>query len=207
VAIPGSLPSLDEEVWVIQRYRGEQEEARPPEEMPGSGTLKAQLADKEIPLPLKHTDVKARISGYIGTVQVSQAYQNPYDSKIEAVYVFPLPHNAAVNEFVMTVGDRKIRGIIRDRQEAEQIYQEARDQGYVASLLTQERPNIFTQKVANIEPGKAIDIDIKYFHTLAYHDGYYEFVFPMVVGPRFNPPGSTDGVGAVARGGQGVSGQ
>src|SRR6185436_7980501 len=61
--------------------------------------------------------------------------------------------------------------------------------------------------VANIEPGKQIDINVKYFHTLAYDDGYYEFVFPMVVGPRFNPPGSTHGVGAVPRGQPGTSGQ
>jgi Ca-activated chloride channel family protein len=201
------MPNLDEEVWVIQRYTGEPSASEPATDTPGSGMLKTQVADKEVPLPLKHTDVKARISGYIGTVQVTQQYQNPYDGKIEAVYVFPLPHNAGVNEFVMTIGERKIRGIIRDRQEAQQIYEEARAQGYVASLLTQERPNIFTQKVANIEPGKAIDIDIRYFHTLAYHDGYYEFVFPMVVGPRYNPAGSTQGVGAVGRGAQGVSGQ
>jgi hypothetical protein len=79
--------------------------------------------------------------------------------------------------------------------------------GHVASLLTQERPNIFTQSVANIEPGKAIDVIIHYFHTLAYSDGWYEFVFPMVVGPRFNPPGIADGVGAVPRDKQGWSGQ
>jgi Ca-activated chloride channel family protein len=127
---------------------------------------------------------------------VTQQYQNPYDSKIEAVYVFPLPHNAAVNEFVMTIGERKIRGIIREREQARKIYEEASSAGLVASLLTEERPNIFTQSVANIEPGKQIDINIKYFNTLAYVDGWYEYVFPMVVGPRFNPAGSTDGIGA-----------
>jgi Ca-activated chloride channel family protein len=162
---------------------------------------------KLIPVPLKHTDVKASVVGYIASVDVQQQYQNPYNEKIEAVYVFPLPQNAAVNEFLMTVGDRKIRGIIRERKEAEQIYQQAKQQGYVASLLTQERPNVFTQAVANIEPGKRIDIDIRYFNTLAYVDGYYEFVFPMVVGPRFNPPGFSDGIGAVPRGAYGVSGQ
>jgi Ca-activated chloride channel family protein len=105
------------------------------------------------------------------------------------------------------VGDRKIRGIIRERQEAEKIYKEARSQGYVASLLTQERPNIFTQSVANIEPGKQIDINIKYFNTLSYSDGWYEFAFPLVVGPRFNPPGTGDGVGAVDRAARGALGQ
>src|SRR5213075_312740 len=134
-------------------------------------------------------------------------FRNPYASKIEAVYVFPLPHNAAVNEFIMTIGDRRIRGIIRERKEAEQIYQEAKHQGYVATLLTEERPNIFTQSVANIEPGKEIDVNVKNFQTLDYMDGWYEFVFPMVVGPRFNPPGTTNGIGAAPLGQAGTSGQ
>ncbi|UCD49735.1 MAG: VWA domain-containing protein, partial [Phycisphaerales bacterium] len=195
-----------DEIWVIAKPE------LPPAgaaeyETPGSGAMLAKIEEKEIPLPLKHTDVKGQISGYIATVHVVQQFHNPYDEKIEAVYVFPLPQNAAVNEFIMVIGERRIRGIIRERKEAEQIYHDARQQGYVASLLTQERPNIFTQKVANIEPGKAIDVDIKYFNTLAYVDGWYEFVFPMVVGPRFNPPGSTAGIGAVARGKTGASGQ
>lgn len=204
---PGSLPSPDEEIWVIARAP---EEARPAgEDQPGSGALMAKLPgeEKEIPVPLKSTDVKASIAGYIATVDVTQKFHNPYDEKIEAVYVFPLPQNAAVNEFIMTIGGRRIRGIIREREEARQIYEEARRQGYVASLLTQERANVFTQKVANIEPGKEIDVHIRYFQTLTYADGWYVYVFPMVVGPRFNPPGSTQGVGAVGRGGHGISGQ
>ena len=205
-APPGAMPSATEELWVIARSTTPAPED---EDRPGCGTLQAKLpAEKrEVPLPLKHTDVKASVSGYIATVDVTQQYHNPYDEKIEAVYVFPLPQNAAVNEFLMTIGDRRIRGIIRGRKEAEKIYREARALGYVASLLTQERPNVFTQSVANIEPAKAIDINIKYFHTLAYVDGWYEFVFPMVVGPRFNPPGSKDGIGAVGRGQRGQSGQ
>jgi len=202
---PGLLPITADEIWVIAKP--ETPARASDSETPGSGAMLARIEEKEIPLPLKHTDVEGQISGYIATVHVTQQFHNPYDEKIEAVYVFPLPQNAAVNEFIMVIGERRIRGIIRERQEAEQIYREARRQGHVASLLTQERPNIFTQKVANIEPGKAIDVDIKYFNTLAYVDGWYEFVFPMVVGPRFNPPGSTDGVGAVARGTTGVSGQ
>jgi Ca-activated chloride channel family protein len=196
-----------EELWVIQRP----DVPAPPtdQDVPGCGMLRAKRPDqkKEIPLPLKHTDVDARVAGYIATVSVTQQYHNPYDEKIEAVYVFPLPQNAAVNEFVMTIGERRIRGIIREREEAEQIYAEAKRQGYVASLMTQERPNIFTQSVANIEPGKQIDLNIRYFHTLAYSDGWYEFVFPMVVGPRFNPPDQADGIGAVGRGNHGGSGQ
>jgi len=196
-----------EELWVIAK--GITSTPQPPEDRPGCGCLMAKLPDveKEVPVPLKHTSVTGNIDGYIASVDVTQQFHNPYSSKIEAVYVFPLPENAAVNEFVMTVGERKIRGIIREREQAEKIYNEARSQGHVASLLTEERPNIFTQKVANIEPGKQIDINIRYFNTLRYDDGAYEFVFPMVVGPRYNPPATTDGIGSVARGGNGISGQ
>ncbi len=99
----------------------------------------------------------------------------------------------------MTIGERKIRGILREKEEAQRIYEDARAQGYRASLLVQQRPNIFEQKVANIEPGKRIDVNIRYFHTLAYDDGWYAFVFPIVVGPRFNPQGSKSPVAALPR--------
>jgi Ca-activated chloride channel family protein len=201
-----SMPAPEEELWVIQRRRASAEAAGD-EQVPGSGSLFVPRGDRLVPIPLKHTDVKASIAGYVGTVDVTQQFQNPYDGKIEAVYVFPLPHNAAVNEFVMTVGERRIRGIVREREEAKQIYEQAKGQGYVASLLEQDRPNVFTQKVANIEPGKQIDVSVRYFHTLSYADGWYEWAFPMVVGPRFNPPGTTDGVGAAPRGAPGTSKQ
>jgi Ca-activated chloride channel family protein len=204
--IPALASFSEDEIWVIARS---ETQVAPDEDAPTCGTLMAKLPgeEEEVPLPLKHTDVQGQISGYIATVEVTQQFHNPYSEKIEAVYVFPLPQNAAVNEFIMVIGERRIRGIIREREEAERIYEQARSQGYVASLLTQERPNIFTQKVANIEPENEIDINIKYFNTLAYVDGWYEFVFPMVVGPRFNPPAFSDGVGAVGRRKYSTSGQ
>ncbi|MYH70949.1 MAG: VWA domain-containing protein, partial [Gammaproteobacteria bacterium] len=176
---------------------------------PGSGAMVAhmlsddnQYGTENILLPLQHTAVDAAIAGHISTVRVTQQFANPFDTKIEAVYVFPLPQQAAVSEFLMVIGERTIRGILREKEEAEAIYRAARDQGYQASLLVQRRPNIFEQKVANIEPGKAIDVDITYFNTLAYRDGWYSFVFPTVVGPRFNPPGHPDPVHALPRGGR-----
>jgi Ca-activated chloride channel family protein len=203
-----SMPSLDEEIWVIRRPDPVPLREVITDPIPGTGTIVTRDAvrDQLVPVPLKHTDVNATIAGYVATVDVVQQFHNPYAGKIEAIYVFPLPHNAAVNEFVMAVGERRIRGIIRERQEAEQVYEQAKRQGYVVSMLAQERPNVFTQAVANIEPGKQIDVHVRYFHTLPYNDGWYEFAFPMVVGPRFNPPGSTDGVGAAGRGSRGASG-
>src|SRR5690606_31450835 len=134
---------------------------------PQSGCIVTVLPGEQklVPVPLAHTQARADIAGAISAVRITQQFHNPYSSKIEAVYVFPLPQDGAVTEFVMRIGERQIRGIIREREEAERLYAEAKSQGYVASLMTQERPNIFTQKVANIEPGKQIDVDITYFHT------------------------------------------
>jgi Ca-activated chloride channel family protein len=109
---------------------------------------------------------------------------------------------AAVNDFVMEVGGRKIVGIVRSRAEAERIYQEALLRGQTASLLTQERPNIFTQSVANIEPGASVDIRITYFEKLAYEHGEYEYVFPMVVGPRYIPKGQQPDATLASEGGK-----
>jgi len=180
-----------EEIWVLARGEG----ISASEDTPGTGALMAKIEEKQVPMPLKHTDVSRGRERLYRFGRSDAAIRESLLEQDRSVYVFPLPHNAAVNEFIMTIGERRIRGIIRERQEAEQIYQEARRQGYVASLLTEERPNVFTQSVANIEPGKQIDVNIKYFNTLEYLDGWYEFVFPMVVGPRFNPPGSTKGMG------------
>jgi len=135
--------------------------------------------------PLKHTDVKAEISGFLSRVKVTQEFENNFAEKIEAVYVFPLPNNAAVDDMTMRIGERVVRGRIMKRQEAREVYEAARSNGQIASLLDQERTNIFTQSVANILPGEKIVIEISYVETLKYEDGSYEFVFPMVVGPRY----------------------
>ncbi len=196
--------ALGSELWIIEKNPAVTGE----EDKTGSPKLVCSLpGEKEVILPLEHTTVDAHIAGYIATVNVLQKYHNPYSKRIEAVYVFPLPHNAAVTDFVMIIGDRKIRGLIREKEEAQRIYQEAKSQGYRASLLTQERPNIFKQSVANIEPDKKIDISITFFNPLKYENGEYEFAFPTVVGPRFNPPGSSTGIGAVGTGAHANSGQ
>ncbi len=137
--------------------------------------------------PLKHTNVKAEISGFLSRVVVTQEFENNFKEKIEAVYTFPLPQNAAVDDMTMIVGERTVRGKILPREEAQAVYEGAKARGQVASLLDQERPNIFTQSIANILPGEQIKITISYVETLRYEDGAYEFVFPMVVGPRYIP--------------------
>jgi Ca-activated chloride channel homolog len=156
---------------------------------PGEGMLNIIEPDgtSSAGCPLEHTSVKAEISGFVSRVTVTQVFHNPRQDKIEAIYTFPLPGDAAVDDMLMKVGDRVVRGEIKKREEARRIYEQARDRGHVASLLDQERPNIFTQSVANIMPGNKVEITIKYVEMLPYDDGSFKFVFPMVVGPRFIP--------------------
>ena len=142
---------------------------------------------RELVLPLKHTKVDAEVSGTLAGVWVTQQFGNPLDHPIEAVYVFPLPNMAAVDDMEMVIGKRVIRGVMKEREEARRTYEEAKAAGKTASLLEQDRPNIFTQSVANILPGDDIRIRIHYVEAVKYESGQYEFVFPMVVGPRYIP--------------------
>ncbi|MCK4324657.1 MAG: hypothetical protein KAW89_09015, partial [Armatimonadetes bacterium] len=163
------------------------------EARPTPGSLEVINEEGEVVgmCPLKHTDVRTEISGFVARVAVTQQFHNPYDEKIEAVYTFPLSQNAAVDDMLMKVGDREIRGEIKRREEARRIYEAAKRAGHVASLLDQERPNIFTQSVANIMPGENVDITIRYVEVLKFQDGWFEFSFPTVVGPRYIPGAPT----------------
>lgn len=154
--------------------------------------LKLNVDGKPYELPLKHTHVKAEIAGGIARVEVTQTYQNPFTYPIETTYVFPLPENSAVDDMKMVIGDRVIQAEIQERAQAQATYDAAKAQGKTAALLEQERPNIFTQSVANIAPLEDIDVVVRYVQDLTYDAGEYEFVFPMVVGPRFIPGNPTD---------------
>ena len=158
------------------------------------GTLYASSAKgKQLgACPLKNTAVSVEISGFVARVRVMQDFENKFFEPIEAVYTFPLSQDGAVDEMTMTVGTRTIRGKIMKREEAQKVYETAKSEGKTASLLDQERPNIFTQSVANIMPGESVKIEISYVETLKYEDGAYEFVFPMVVGPRYTPGSVVD---------------
>ncbi len=141
--------------------------------------------------PLKHTHVKASIAGPIATVSVRQEFVNDSPDTIEALYTFPLPTLAAVHGYSMQIGERIVRGKIARREDAEKAYEQARRQGQSAGLLHQERPNVFRQALANIPPGAKVIVEIQYVEQVKYENQTYEFVFPMVVGPRYFPPGRT----------------
>jgi Ca-activated chloride channel family protein len=142
-------------------------------------------------VPLKHTGIKTEISGFVARIEVTQEFENVLPDAVEAVYVFPLPHESAVDGMTMTVGEREIRAVIKERDEARKIYEQARNTGHTAALLDQERPNIFTQSVTNIPPNGKVLIKLSVIELLKYEAGVYEFAFPLVVGPRYIPGNPT----------------
>ena len=161
---------------------------------PKYGGLYAKSDTGEIQaFPLEHTDVTAKIAGNVSRVEVVQRFTNPYNTPLEATYQFPLPDESAVDDMEIRIGDRVIKGVIKKREEAKKIYNKAKQEGKTAALLEQERPNIFTQSLANIKPGETIEVVIRYTDSLKFAGGDYEFVFPMVVGPRYNPENSNLG--------------
>jgi Ca-activated chloride channel family protein len=166
------------------------------------GTLLWRTA-REAPLtpaPALSTDVQMRVTLIVLRATVRQTFANPATTWAEGVYVFPLPEDAAVDHLRMRIGDRIIEGVIQERAAAKAGYEQAKQEGRRASLVEQERPNVFTTSVANIPPGAAIEVEIEYQQTVRYDAGQFRLRFPMVVGPRYIPGASP---AMVATGGSG----
>ena len=163
------------------------------------GGLYVQTEEQRLVFPLKKTEVQAKIAGNLSRVEVKQTFDNPFAQPLEAIYVFPLPDEAAVDEMEIRIGDRLLKGKIKKREEAQKIYEQARQERQNVGLLEQERDNIFTQSLANIKPGEAIEVSLRYTDSLKFEEGDYEFVFPMVVGPRFIPGTVIDETGDTDR--------
>jgi Ca-activated chloride channel family protein len=137
-------------------------------------------------LPLKDTRVDVAISGVIADVTVRQTYENRGQRPLHARYVFPASTCAAVYGMTMTIGDVRIVATIKEREKAKQEFESAKREGKSASLLEENRPNVFTMSVANVLPGDTISVELRYTELLVPTDGVYEFVYPTVVGPRYS---------------------
>jgi Ca-activated chloride channel family protein len=142
---------------------------------PHRGTLQREGAD----LPLEGTKVKASISGFVARVDLEQTFVNPMDKVIEAVYLFPLPDHAAVDDMKLHIGDRVIEAKIKRKEAAKKTYEAAKKAGKKAALLEQQRPTLFAQRVANIPAKSSVKVQISYVHTLPLTDSTYEYVYPM----------------------------
>ncbi|MEZ4240442.1 MAG: VIT and VWA domain-containing protein [Myxococcota bacterium] len=136
-------------------------------------------------MPLVSVDYTAEVTGSLAEVTVDQAFVNDSDDAIDAVYVFPLHEDAAVDGVHMVVGDREIEAEVLDLDQAERVYRDAVEEGHTAALTTEERPNVFTQRVGNIGPHEEVHVRLRVVQPIPHVDGAYELVLPLLVGPRF----------------------
>lgn len=151
------------------------------------GSVEAQVGGKTLHFPALNTDIQAEVRGDMATVTVTQTFANPTGVPLNATYLFPLNKDAAVHALTMEVGDEIIQAKIHKIEEAQKKYDKAKSEGKAASLLTQSRANMFTQKIANLMPGLPVKVTLVYDQTVPRVDGYYELVVPLIVGPRYQP--------------------
>jgi len=152
-----------------------------------SGSLLFRMQEGYVTATLMNTDVAMTINGLVARISVRQEFRNEGNDWVEGVYVFPLPDRAAVDRMRLHVGDRFIEGEIREKEQAKKEYERARDQGKKASLVEQQRANLFTTSVANIAPGELVVVEIEYLEDLRFDDGTFSIRFPMTLTPRFIP--------------------
>ena len=152
-----------------------------------SGTLLLKMQAGLETATRTNTDVAMTVSGLVARVSVRQEFRNDGDEWTEGVYVFPLPDKAAVDRMRLHIGDRYIEGEIREKEQARKDYERARNEGRKASLVEQERPNLFTTSVANIAPGERVVVEIEYLEDLRYDNGTFSIRFPMTLTPRYIP--------------------
>jgi Ca-activated chloride channel family protein len=153
----------------------------------GSLLFKTETPGRYIPAPVQSTEVEIAVRGLVAEATLRQSFHNPGDEWLEGVYVFPMPQNAAVHAMRLEIGERVIEGQIKEKEAARKVYQQAKKEGRKASLVEQERPNVFTTSVANIGPGERVAVRISYQQILEYDSGRFELRFPMVVGTRYIP--------------------
>ncbi len=138
--------------------------------------------------PLKETDVTANINGVIAETYVTQIYTNEGEKPINAKYVFPASSEVTVHGMKMEIGNQVVTAKIKEREEAKKEFNKAKSEGKSASLLEEQRPNVFTMDVANIMPGDTAKIELHYTELISPCEGVYQFAFPTVVGPRYMSP-------------------
>ncbi len=155
----------------------------------GSGQmlLQDETPGHYTPALLQYSKVHFDISGMIATVELEQSFRNDTGRALEGVYAFPLPDTAAVRYMEMVVGQRRIVGKVRERAQAREIYSAARAAGKKASLVEQQRPNLFTNRVANIGAGETVTVRLEYVQQIAFAGGEFSLRFPTTLTPRYMP--------------------
>jgi Ca-activated chloride channel family protein len=151
-----------------------------------------ELPHHKLLSPALKTKVDIKVTGIIARTKLTQTFKNSGKHWVNGLYVFPLPENAAVDHLLMTVGERKIEGMIKNKNEAKKIYLQAKAEGKKASLVAQHRPNMFSNSIANIGPGETIEVSIEYQQRLNFDQQQFSLRFPMTITPRYSPSDTTE---------------
>lgn len=154
----------------------------------GALLLKTGEEGRYVEAPRLGTDYDITVSGPTIRGRVSQIFHNPTEGWVEAVYVYPLSEGAAVDSLKMVIGSRIVVADIKERAEARRTFEAAKAAGQKAALMEQERPNLFTNSVANIGPGETVVIALEYQEPVRQSGETFSLRLPLVVGPRYNPP-------------------
>ncbi|GGY58765.1 marine proteobacterial sortase target protein [Marinobacter zhanjiangensis] len=165
------------------------EDARATERQVEEGTGEFHyLGDQgRVPAPVLSTDYKVTVTGLIAETRLRQSFGNTSDQWQEGVYTFPLPENASVHAMTMTTDERVIVGEIRERQQARREYEQAKQEGRQAARVDQQRPNLFTTRLANIPPGRTVTVELKYQQLVRYDSGEFSLRLPTTLTPRYIP--------------------
>ncbi|RRR69471.1 MAG: VWA domain-containing protein [Candidatus Viridilinea halotolerans] len=145
------------------------------------------------PVPLEHTEIAVDVVGPLAATMVTQRFCHHHSAALDALYVFPLPVEAAITGFTLQVGTRTIRGELRPREEAKASFDAAAARGADAALLSRQRPNLFSLEVANLQPGEVVEAQIGFFSQVPFDDGWFTLSMPTVVLPRYQPEGAPTG--------------
>lgn len=157
-----------------------------------AGRVVGHVDGREVELPMLRSEFDIDIQGDMATVRLTQEFSNPSDIAMSAEYLFPLNQAAAIYAMEMRVGDEVVQAVIQRKEEAEATFETAEAEGKAAALLTQHRPNMFTQNIANLMPGMPITVTLSYVQSVPKIDGAYELVVPLIVGPRYEGAGEYD---------------
>lgn len=160
-------------------------------ELPGALLLPHDAALP--PVPLEHTAIAVDVVGPLATTQVTQHFRHNHTAPLDALYVFPLPAEAAVSGFALRVGSRVIQAELRPQQEAQASFEAAAARGADAALLARQRPNLFSLEVANLQPGELVETEINFFSQVPFDDGWFTLTMPTVVLPRYQPAAAPTG--------------
>jgi Ca-activated chloride channel family protein len=176
--------------WAARTPWSDASDPRASDACDGGGRMEARVGGRSVAFPTLKLDFDVDVRGDLAEVTVVQTFANPAEEPVHATYLFPLSENAAVHAMEMRVEDEVVRAVIQRVEEARATFEAARDEGRSAALLTQHRPNMFTQDVANLAPGLPVTVTLSYVEPLRRADGAYRLVLPLVVGPRYQPTGA-----------------